>query len=118
MTENKKVKVAKDKKVANKKVSKSFIEQFLDELVKQAGFSPDEWTLIKEDLRPILQERIMLYIYKELDEKQIDQVWKYFEQEKYDELTEFLKKTIPNFDDFISEILAQFEDEYLENFKE
>ena len=103
--------------MANNKVSKSFQEEFLDDLVKQAGFSPNEWVLIKEDLRPILQERIMLYIYRELDEKQIEKVWKIFEQDKYEELTEFLKKAIPNFDDFISEIYAQFEDEYLENFK-
>ena len=102
--------------MANNKVSKNFQEEFLDDLVKQAGFSPNEWVLIKEDLRPILQERIMLYIYKELDEEQIDQVGKFFEQNKYDELTEFLKEIIPNFDDFISEIYAQFEDEYLENF--
>lgn len=103
--------------MANNKVSKSFQEEFLDDLVKQAGFSPNEWVLIKEDLRPILQERIMLYIYRELDEKQIEKVWKFFEQDKYEELTEFLKKAIPNFDDFISEIYAQFEDEYLENFR-
>lgn len=103
--------------MANNKVSKSFQEEFLDDLVKQAGFSPNEWVLIKEDLRPILQERIMLYIYRELDEKQIEKVWKFFEQDKYEELTEFLKKAIPDFDDFISEIYAQFEDEYLENFK-
>lgn len=102
--------------MANNRVSKSFQEEFLNDLVKQAGFTPDEWVLIKEDLRPILQERIMLYIYKELDEEQIDQVGKFFEQNKYDELTEFLKEIIPNFDDFISEIYAQFEDEYLENF--
>lgn len=104
--------------MANNKISKSFQEEFLDELVKKAGFTPDEWILIKEDLRPILQERIMLYIYKELDEGQIDKVWKFFEQEKYDELTKFLKKSIPNFDDFMREIYALFEDEYLENFKE
>ena len=99
------------------KISKPFQEEFLDELVKEAGFSPDEWVLIKEDLRPILQERIMLHIYKELNEKQIEKVWQFFQQEKYDELTEFLKKAIPNFDDFLMEIYAQFEDEYLENFK-
>ena len=104
--------------MANNKVSKNFQEEFLDDLVKQAGFSPNEWVLIKEDLRPILQERIMLSIYRELDEKQTEKVWKFFEQDKYEELTEFLKKAIPNFDDFISEIYAQFEDEYLENFAE
>lgn len=104
--------------MANNKISKSFQEKFLDELVAKAGFTPDEWVLIKEDLRPLLQERIMLSIYKELDEKQIDKVWKFFEEDKYDELTKFLKRVIPNFDDFISEIFAQFEDEYLENFTE
>jgi len=60
--------------MANNKISKSFQEEFLDELVEQAGFTPDESVLIKEDLRPILQERIMLSIYRELDEKQIDKV--------------------------------------------
>ena len=104
--------------MANNKVSKNFQEEFLDNLVKQAGFTPEEWVLIKEDLRPILQERIMLSIYRELDEKQTEKVWKFFEQDKYDELTEFLKKAIPNFEDFISEIYAIFEDEYLENFAE
>lgn len=103
--------------MANNKISKSFQEEFLDELVKEAGFTPDEWVLIKEDLRPILQERIMLSIYRELNEKQTDKVWEYLKKDKYDELTEFLKKAIPNFDDFMMEIYALFEDEYLENFK-
>jgi len=103
--------------MANNKISKSFQEEFLDELVEQAGFTPDEWAIIKEDLRPILQERIMLSIYRELDGKQIDKVWEFFEQDKYEELTEFLRKCIPNYDDFIMEIYAQFEDEYLENFE-
>ena len=103
--------------MANNKISKSFQEEFLDDLVKQAGFTPEEWVLIKEDLRPILQERIMLSIYKSLDEKQTDKVWEYLKKDKYDELTEFLKKAIPNFDDFMMEIYALFEDEYLENFE-
>lgn len=97
-------------------ISKSFQEDFLDNLVKEAWFDPEDWDLIKEDLRPILQERIMLSIYRELDEEQADKIREYFEQDKYSELTEFLQWAIPNFDDFIFEIYAQFEDEYLENF--
>lgn len=103
--------------MANNKISKSFQEGFLDELVKQAGFSPDEWVLIKEDLKPLLQERIMLHLYEELDEKQIEKVWQFFQQEKYDELTKYLKSIIPDFDEFMMEVYAQFEDEYLENFE-
>ena len=94
----------------------SFQEQFLDELVKQAGFSPDEAVLIKDDIRPILQERIMLFIYRELDDESVNMVTTLLEQEKYDELTGYLNTVIPNFDDFMMEIYAQFEDEYLDYF--
>lgn len=104
--------------MAENNISKNFQEEFLDELIKEAGFEPEDADLIKEDLRPILQERLMLSIYSVLNDEQIEQVWKYFEQEKYSELTEFLKWVIPNFEDFISEVYAQFEDEYLENFQE
>lgn len=94
----------------------SFQEQFLNELVKQAGFSPDEAVLIKDDIRPILQERIMLFIYRELDDESVNMVTTLLEQEKYDELTGYLNTVIPNFDDFMMEIYAQFEDEYLDYF--
>ena len=94
----------------------SFQEQFLDKLVKQAGFSPDEAVLIKDDIRPILQERIMLFIYRELDDEGVNMVTTLLEQEKYDELTGYLNTVIPNFDDFMMEIYAQFEDEYLDYF--
>jgi len=104
--------------MAENNISKNFQEEFLDDLIKEAGFEPEDVDVIKEDLRPILQERIMLSIYSVLKDDQIEQVWKYFEQEKYSELTEFLKWVIPNFEDFISEVYAQFEDEYLENFQE
>lgn len=99
------------------KISKNFQEQFLDELIEKAWFAEDAGYLLKEDLRPILQERIMLYIYKELDEKGVEKVSSLLNQKKYEELDVFLSSVIPNFDDFIMEIYAQFEEEYLENFK-
>lgn len=99
-------------------ISKPFIEQFLDELIKKAWFPEDSASLLKRDLRPILQERIMLYIYKELEESQADEVTRLFKAEKYNEINAFLRECIPNYDNFIMEIYAQFEDEYLENFEE
>jgi len=104
--------------MAENNISNNFQEKFLDELVKQAGFEAEDSDLIKDDLRPILQERIMLSIYRELTDEQIDKVWEYMEHEQYDELTKILKWIIPNFDDFINEVYAQFEDEYLEGFQE
>jgi hypothetical protein len=60
--------------MAENNISNNFQEEFLDELVKQAGFEAEDSDLIKDDLRPILQERIMLSIYSVLNEAQIDQV--------------------------------------------
>lgn len=101
------------------KISKTFQELFLDELIQKAWFDYESADLLKEDLRPILQERIMLYIYKEIQENQkdVDLVTQLLDQWKYQELLVHLNLIIPNFDDFIYEIYAQFEDEYLENFK-
>ena len=103
----------------NTSISKSFQEEFLDELIQKAWFKLEDADLLKEDLRPILQERIMLYIYKEIQDNQndVDMVTRLLGQEKYEELTARLRLIIPDFDDFIYEIYAQFEDEYLENFK-
>lgn len=102
------------------KISKTFQEQFLDELIQKAWFDSENVDLLKEDLRPILQERIMLYIYKEIQNNQndVDMVTRLLNEEKYEELTARLKLIIPDFDDFINEVYAQFEDEYLEGFQE
>jgi hypothetical protein len=97
-------------------LQKSFQEQFLDELLLDAGFSEDDnLQLLKEDLQPVLQERIMTHIYKELNDAQRHEVTKLLDANKIDELDKYLKGTISNFDEFLMEIYAQFEDEYLEN---
>lgn len=99
-------------------MQKAFQEQFLDELIQEAWFEEnDDFELLKEDLRPLLQERIMMHIYQELNEKEIDDVTKFLEDDKIDEFEAYVKNIIPNFDDFLMEIYAQFEDEYLENMK-
>ena len=104
--------------MAENKIAKPFQESFLDELVKQAGFEEDDFDMIKDDLRPILQERIVLHIYRELSEEDWNKVSDFLEHEKYEELNAFLKEKIPNYEDFIMEIYAEFEDEYLENFED
>lgn len=99
-------------------MQKAFQEQFLDELIQEAWFEEDDdFELLKEDLRPLLQERIMMHIYQELNEEEITQVTKFLEDDKMNEFDIYVKNIIPNFDDFLMEIYAQFEDEYLENMK-
>ena len=98
------------------KMDKKFQDQFLDEMLVEAWFEEDDdLDLLKEDLRPLLQERIMMHIHKELDENQVEQVTKLLEENKLDELDTYIRDIIPNYDEFLMEIYAQFEDEYLEN---
>ena len=118
--------------MAENKIAKPFQESFLDELVKQAGFEENEFDMIKDDLRPILQERIVLHIYRELSEEDWNKVSDFLEHEKYEELNAFLKEKIPNYEESNGKIdtvkLAEMltkqgikiadEDEYLENFED
>ena len=95
---------------------KSFQEQFLDELLLEAWFTAeDNLDLLKEDLRPLLQERIVMSVYKELNPEQQDVVTDLLDNKKFDELNQYLENTIPNYQEKMMEVYAEFEDEYLEN---
>ena len=99
-------------------MQKEFQEQFLDELLLKAGFEEeDALDLLKVDLMPILQERILMYIYQEITEEQVNEVTKFLDENKIDELNVYIGDIIPNYENFLMEIYAQFEDEYLENMK-
>lgn len=99
-------------------ISDNFQETFLDDLLSQAGFEEDSIWLLKEDLRPILQERIILSITNELNEEDREHFLDLLDAEKFEELNTYLKSTIPNYEEFLMEVYAQFEDEYLENFED
>ncbi|HRX63861.1 MAG TPA: hypothetical protein P5060_02020 [Candidatus Absconditabacterales bacterium] len=98
-------------------MNKPFQDQFLDELIMKAGFGEEDVETVKEDLKPILQERIMIHIYKTINDEQSKVVGDFLEKSKFDDLNKYLADTIPNFEDFLMEIYSQFEDEYLENMK-
>lgn len=98
-------------------ISDNFQEAFLDDLLLQAGFEEDAIWLLKEDLRPILQERIILSITNELNEEDRAHFLDLLDAEQFEELNAYLKSTIPNYEVFLMEVYAQFEDEYLENFE-
>lgn len=100
-------------------MEKSFQETFLDELLIKAGFEPEDGLdLLKEDIRPILQERINIHTYQELNDDQIKKVTQLLDENKIAEVESYTRGIIENYDDFLMEIYSQFEDEYLENMKE
>lgn len=99
-------------------MQQNFQDQFLDELLIKAGFEQDDdLDLIKEDLIPILQERINMHIYQAINEEQTKKITELLDENKIDEANTYIQNAIPNYDEFLMEIYAQFEDEYLENMK-
>ncbi|MFZ2151118.1 MAG: hypothetical protein WAZ12_05320 [Candidatus Absconditicoccaceae bacterium] len=97
-------------------INKSFQDQFLDELLLEAGFTADDnLELLKEELKPLLQERITMSIYNQLDQEQKDTVTEMLDHNQLDELNEYLEKIIPDYQEKMMEVYADFEEEYLEN---
>jgi hypothetical protein len=95
--------------------NESFQEQFLDDLLVEAWFADrSQRILLKNDLRPLLQQRIISYIYWAINEKQAEKVGSLLENNQFEAVETYLASIIPNYDEFLMEIYAQFEDEYLE----
>ena len=90
-------------------------EQFLNDTLVMAGFDPkeDDFEMLKEDMRPILDEYIELNLYKFLNDQ---------EKSEYDRLEDknldFFKDRLSNFDNILAELYMNWQKEYLENFKD
>ena len=90
-------------------------EQFLNDTLVMAGFDPkeDDFEVLKEDMRPILDEYIELNLYKFLNDEQ---------KSEYDKLEDknldFFKERISNFDAILAELYTNWQKEYLANFED
>ena len=90
-------------------------EQFLNDTLVMAGFDPkvDDFEMLKEDMRPILDEYIELNLYKFLNDK---------EKSEYDRLEDknldFFKDRLSNFDNILAQLYMNWQKEYLENFND
>ena len=90
-------------------------EQFLNDTLVMAGFDPkeDDFEMLKEDIRPILDEYIELNLYKFLNDQ---------EKSEYDRLEDknldFFKDRLSNFDNILAELYMNWQKEYLENFND
>lgn len=90
-------------------------EQFLNDTLVMAGFDPkeDDFEVLKEDMRVILDEYIELNLYKFLNDEQ---------KSEYDKLEDknldFFKERISNFDAILAELYINWQKEYLENFND
>ena len=90
-------------------------EQFLNDTLVMAGFDPkvDDFEMLKQDMRPVLDEYIELNLYKFLNDK---------EKTEYDELEDknldFFKDRLSNFDNILAQLYINWQKGYLENFND
>lgn len=95
-------------------------EKFLNDTLVLAGFNPeeDDFETLKQDIRPILNEYLILNLYKLLsdeDKVAFDNL-KTNPDFKYD--IEFFADKIGNFDDILSDLYIQWQKKYLEYYNE
>ena len=90
-------------------------EQFLNDTLVMAGFDPkeDDFEMLKEDMRGILDEYIELNLYKFLNNQ---------EKAEYDKLEDknldFFKDRLSSFDAILAELYTNWQKEYLANFED
>jgi len=90
-------------------------EEFLNDTLVLAWFDPrkHDFEILKDDMRPILDEYIELNLYGFLNDK---------EKSEYDQLEDkdisFFKDRIVNFDNILAELYINWQKQYLESFRE
>ena len=101
----------------NQHLAEAHEEDFLNDLLMQAGFNPEEdnFEELKDELEPILIDRIMMRVFEKLTEPQRKEVMKLFDAEKEAEALEKIEKLIPNYDEFLAGVFEEFQEEYLAN---
>lgn len=92
-------------------------EQFLNDTLVMAGFDPkvDDFEMLKEDMRPILDEYIELNLYKFLNDKEKAE----YDKSRTDNLNlKFFEDRLSNFNAILAELYMNWQKEYLESFND
>ena len=95
----------------NQHLEEAHEEDFLNDLLLEE----DDFDQLKAELEPILMDRIMANVFEALSESQRQEVMKLFDAGKEAEALEKIEKLIPDYDNFLAEVFANFHDEYLAN---
>lgn len=101
----------------NQHLEEAHEEDFLNDLLFEAGFDPeeDDFDQLKAELEPVLIDRIMVSVFEALSETQRDEVMKLFDAGQEAQALEKIEKLIPDYDNFLAEVFATFREEYLAN---
>lgn len=93
------------------------VHEYLEDLFVQAGIHPDQHEALIAEMEPILLTRIITKLALQLPAEQVAVAEKFLEAGDHAGFWALCEKYIPNYQDFFVQILAEFEREYLEDFR-
>lgn len=93
----------------------SYEEDFIYNLLIEAWYSPDkdDFESLKEEIEPLLMDKIISRVFEELSNDQRKEIMKLFDAKKEAEALEKIEKMIPDYDNFLEEVFQEFAEEYL-----
>ena len=94
-------------------------EDFIYNLLLEAGYSPDkdDFDALKEEIEPLLMDKIFSRVFEELSNEQRKEIMKLFDSKKEAEALRKIEKMIPDYDNFLEEVFQEFAEEYLRTVK-
>lgn len=94
-----------------------FNEDFIENLLVEAWFDPneDDFGELREDIEPILMDKILEKVFEALSYEQREEIMKLFDNKKEAEALARIEKMIPDYDNFLADVFQEFEEEYLRN---
>lgn len=97
----------------------SYEEDFIYNLLIEAGYSleKDDFEGLKEEIEPLLMDKIISRVFEELSNEQRKEIMKLFDAKQEAEALSKVEKMIPDYDNFLEEVFQEFAEEYLRTVK-
>lgn len=92
--------------------------EFITDLLIQTGFPTEEHEEIIKEIEPVLMDRIITKLVAKMTPTQRNEADALLEADDGDGFHALCQKAIPNYDEYFASILKEFEEEYLNEFKE
>lgn len=93
------------------------IHEYLEDLVIEAGFPPEDHADLIKEIEPSFLKYLVTKLALKLPTDKVEEAELFLSKGDSDWFQDLCKKNIPSYEDYFVEILAEFEDDYLSNFK-
>lgn len=93
------------------------LQEFITDLLIEAGFHPEHHKEMIQEIEPVLLRRIVTKLAIKLSPAQREEAEVCLSKSDSNGFRQLCEKNIPNYEDYFASILEEFEKEYLQNFK-